>query len=571
MLWKKVEKEIQEFHKNQGLGKDPVAALYDERRKSYSLFSPLLSEEEIEFLRPYIFAYDRFPESPEDSPIPSYNFIDGVWQKPSKGSFATLYHHADKRIPLISVADSDEEDCKKAIDSLERYWKSLEWVEEDLNYRKWVVKNVSRILHYFYEECIREIREQIPKTRLEADKDFWEGKRAADHLEGAAEIALQGEVFPLMIPGHSYWNSYIPGGICAIITPMNFIYGIPWIQILGCYLSGSPFVFKGHPFAGITNSTLIRILLAAGANPRAIAKIEGFGKKVSSLAGDERVAIVSVTGSSFTAEAIRAMRGLRTLHFEGGGCNWAFVDEGYTDEEYRRIAERLVYAKLGLSSHKCTTLHGIAATRPVLEKLLPLLKEEIGQWKIMDPRKTEEPKIIGPAMVHKAITSTRIQEAARKAGLTIHLEGGKVTGDDYSDHAEVVAPIIIGGVRPDTEITVDWDDKGERTFRLATTELFAPILILMEIQDFDEFIRFSLFENEHDLAVSIYTKDERKLYRARLTLGGMLKEQDGTDSALEWESFGASGVGPSGNMGVGYAISTIRLFCRKQKGRHVIM
>ena len=29
----------------------------------------------------------------------------------------------------------------------------------------------------------------------------------------------------------------------------------------------------------------------------------------------------------------------------------------------------------------------------------------------------------------------------------------------------------------------------------------------------------------------------------------MLKENDGTDSALEWEEFGASGVGESGNTG----------------------
>ncbi|RME83521.1 MAG: aldehyde dehydrogenase family protein [Planctomycetota bacterium] len=427
------------------------------------------------------------------------------------------------------------------------------------------------MLLYFYDECIREIREQIPKTHLEADKDFWEGKRAADHLEGAAIPALQGETFPLLVKNHTYWNSYVPGGVTALITPMNFIYGIPLIQLIGCYLSGSPFVYKGHPFAGITNSTLIRMLLAAGANPRAIAKIEGFGKKVSSLAGDSRVSIVSVTGSSFTAEAIRQMRGLRTLHFEGGGCNWCFVDDTYSDEELKKIAIRLVYAKLGLSSHKCTTLHGIAGKKEVLDKLLPYLVEEMKSWKICDPRKTEESKVIGPAMVHKAITTTRIMEAAKKAGCTIHLEGGKVTGDEYSDHAEVVAPVIIGGVTPETTITVDWDDKGERTFHLATTELFAPVLNLMEMKSFEDFLSFALFTNPHDLAISIYTRDEQKLQKARLSLGGMLKIQDGTDSALEWESFGASGVGDSGNMGVGNAISTIRLFCRKQKGRHVVL
>jgi acyl-CoA reductase-like NAD-dependent aldehyde dehydrogenase len=90
----------------------------------------------------------------------------------------------------------------------------------------------------------------------------------------------------------------------------------------------------------------------------------------------------------------------------------------------------------------------------------------------------------------------------------------------------------------------------------------------METPAFDDFVRFSLEENPHDLATSLWTRDDAKLGRARRILGGMLKENDGTDSALEWEEFGASGVGESGNAGVGEATSTIAMFCRKQKGRH---
>jgi acyl-CoA reductase-like NAD-dependent aldehyde dehydrogenase len=92
----------------------------------------------------------------------------------------------------------------------------------------------------------------------------------------------------------------------------------------------------------------------------------------------------------------------------------------------------------------------------------------------------------------------------------------------------------------------------------------------MEVADFDAFLRFSMFQNPHDLATGIWTRDDRKLYRARRILGGMLKENDGTDSALEWEEFGASTIGESGNMGVGEAQATLSIFCRKQKGRHLV-
>jgi hypothetical protein len=50
----------------------------------------------------------------------------------------------------------------------------------------------------------------------------------------------------------------------------------------------------------------------------------------------------------------------------------------------------------------------------------------------------------------------------------------------------------------------------------------------------------------------------------------MLKENDGTDSALEWEEFGASTIGESGNMGVGEVLATISIYARRQKGRHFV-
>ena len=66
------------------------------------------------------------------------------------------------------------------------------------------------------------------------------------------------------------------------------------------------------------------------------------------------------------------MRGVRPVKFEGGGCNWSWVDDGFSDEELKKIAARLAYSKLGLGSHKCTSLHGIAASKATLDRIEPL-------------------------------------------------------------------------------------------------------------------------------------------------------------------------------------------------------
>ena len=550
-------------------GRDPIAALYTERRAGYSLFSVGLSDADCEALRPYLFGRP-IPRKAGDKPVVCLNLVDGEWRRPRE--LVPMKSLADRRITLMEIARTAEADVMQCLDRAHAFWASLEWSKEGLAYRKFVVKNFSRLLQYFYEDCLDELRQQTPKTRLEADKDFWEAKRAADHLEGNAEKAMAGDFIPTMLAGQSYWkDSHLPAGVCAVITPMNFIYGIPGIQIVGCYLSGSPMIFKGHPFSAITSTTLTKMLIASGADPRAVHKLEGFGGDIRNLTTDHRVAVVSVTGSAETAKNIQSGRGVRPVKFEGGGCNWAFIDDGYTDEELNRIAVRLSYSKLGLGSHKCTSLHGIAASKGTLDRIEPMLKKEFGSFQAKDPRLTppEETKVVSPLMVHKASTLVSIQEAARKAGVAIVFEGGQLQDSDYAKNAEVVKPVILGRVTPETRVTVSWDGK-EQEIALALTEFFMPILCTMEVASFDDFVRFSLMVNPHDLATSIWTRDDVKIQRGRRTLGGMVKENDGTDSALEWEEFGASGVGDSGNTGVGDAETTIAMFCRKQKGRHFI-
>ncbi|MGH7474762.1 MAG: aldehyde dehydrogenase family protein [Longimicrobiales bacterium] len=568
---KALTRDIETFNAGGQIGPDPLATRFTARRQAWSLFTPLLADDEIAALRAYVFCYERLSSDTADAPLPIRNLIAGEWRQARRS--AVMPAKFDRRVSLCEIPASDQADVAEALAFAERYWNSLDWAEEVVAYRQWVIRNFARILEYYREECLAEIRHQIPKTRLEAEKDFWEGKRAADHLAGSAILGMQGELLPSLLGGHSYWrNEYLPAGICAVITPMNFIYGIPGIQIVGCYLSGSPFVFKGHPDAAITNTTLTRMMMAAGADPRSLQKIEGFGKGIASLAADPRVKVVSVTGSDETALSIQRARGLGKLVFEGGGVNWTYVDEGFADQELERIAKRLAYSKLGFSSHKCSTLHGICGPARVVDTLAAMVDREFDEWVVKDPRcaAADETKVIGPLMVHTAETTSNIQEAARRAGVPIIREGGKVEDGPYAQNAEVVRPVIMGPITPETELTCDWDRKGAVTFRPAITEFFQPILCTMYMGSFDEFLRFAVTTNPYDLIVAIWSRDDALVQRGRKVLGGMLKENDGTDSALEWEAFGASGVGRSGNTGVGEPMTTIGMFCRKQKGRHLI-
>ena len=198
----------------------------------------------------------------------------------------------------------------------------------------------------------------MPKTRLEADKDFWEAKRAADHLEGNAEKAMRGEHHPDDGPRAGLLEGRVPARRGRrVITPMNFIYGIPGIQIIGCYLSGLAHDLQGPPLQrDHEQRRSSRMLLAAGADPRAIHKLEGFGGDIAPLDERPRVAVVSVTGSAETAKTIQAGRGVRPVRFEGGGLQLVVRRRRLlATRTSAKIAARLTYSKLGFGSHKCTS------------------------------------------------------------------------------------------------------------------------------------------------------------------------------------------------------------------------
>ena len=78
-------KQIAAFRARNQAGADPLAALYSERRKGWSLFSKNLSDAEMEALRPYVFCYDKIPSKPGDAPISIANFIAGEWRAPKRG------------------------------------------------------------------------------------------------------------------------------------------------------------------------------------------------------------------------------------------------------------------------------------------------------------------------------------------------------------------------------------------------------------------------------------------------------------------------------------------------------
>src|SRR2546428_11149811 len=78
----KLKAAIRSFNERGQLGPDPLAARHAERRAGYSLFSRMLSDADIEALRPYLLCYTELPPRRK---LTIRDFIGGVWRAAAAG------------------------------------------------------------------------------------------------------------------------------------------------------------------------------------------------------------------------------------------------------------------------------------------------------------------------------------------------------------------------------------------------------------------------------------------------------------------------------------------------------
>src|SRR5688572_13416505 len=100
-------------------GRDPIAALYAERRAAYSLFSLQMSDAECESLRPYLFGRP-IPRKSGDAPIVALNLVDGEWRRTEE--LVTMQSLADNRVSLHAIARSQQADVAHCIDRAHAFW-----------------------------------------------------------------------------------------------------------------------------------------------------------------------------------------------------------------------------------------------------------------------------------------------------------------------------------------------------------------------------------------------------------------------------------------------------------------
>lgn len=327
--------------------------------------------------------------------------------------------------------------------------------------------------------------------------------RLIDTFRTAAEEAtrITGEVLPLDISArtrnyHGMWKR-VPIGPCSFISPFNFPLNLAAHKIAPALAVGCPFVLKPASRTPIGALLIGEVLASAGLPEGAFSILPSSREDAELLTTDERLKLLSFTGSPEAGWDMKARAGRKKVVLELGGNAACIVDEDWDlDDAVARITIGAFYQ----SGQSCISVQRIIVHESIYGAFKERLVTATRALKMGDPR--EEDTFIGPII--SEVEAIRIEQwirSALDAGATL-LCGGNRNG-------VMVEATLLEGVPEDQPVSCK--------------EVFGPVAVLSAFRDFDEAL-VRVNASAYGLQAGVFTRDLYKAQRAWdvLEVGGVI-------------------------------------------------
>jgi len=360
--------------------------------------------------------------------------------------------------------------------------------------------------------CVTRFRERFDELAfalcVEAGKPIrdaeGEATRLIDTFRIAAEEATRnyGEVQPLDISerakGYMGMWKRVPIGPCSFISPFNFPLNLAAHKIAPAIAVGCPFVMKPASLTPLGAIIMGEVLAECDVLPEGAFSILPASRDGADLfTTDERLKLLSFTGSPAVGWALKAKAGKKKVVLELGGNAAVIVD---ADADLEHAVERLVFGAFYQSGQSCIGVQRIIAHESIYDRFKEMLVAKTRTLVAGNPHERET--FIGPMISEKE--AQRLKgwiDGAVDAG-AILLCGGKLDG------AMLEATLLEG--------VPDGCDANRE-------EAFGPLANLSSFSDWNDALD-RVNDSKFGLQAGIFTRDLHKVLEAwdRLEVGGVV-------------------------------------------------
>ena len=382
-------------------------------------------------------------------------------------------------------------------------------------------------------------RDELARTiALEAGKPIATARaevdRAAFTFRVAAEEAkrIYGEIVPLdWLPGNEGREAHVrrvPLGPVTGITPFNFPLNLVAHKVAPALAAGNPILLRPASQTPASSLALGIIVLEAGWPEDAIAVLPCSTETARPLVEDDRIKLLTFTGSPAVGWSLKARAGRKRVALELGGNAAVIVNE---DADIAYAAERVAWGGFAYAGQTCISVQRVFVHERIWDAFVAELVERVESLKVGDP--LEEDTDLGPLI--DAANADRVGEwldEARAAGASV-LTGGTREGN-------VWRPTVLAGA-------------GEH-LRVSCEEVFAPVVGLTRFADVGEAIDAAA-KSEFGLQAGIFTHDQRVVDAAfdRIDVGGLIVN-DVSTFRIDHMPYGGVKSSGLGREGLRYAI-----------------
>lgn len=391
----------------------------------------------------------------------------------------------------------------------------------------------------FIANKLRERHEELARTiALEAGKPIKaaraEAERAAYTFTYASEEARRfaGEVVPIdgqpNGAGRIGFTARIPRGVIYGITPFNFPLNLVAHKVAPALASGNAIIIKPSPRTPLSALLLGEIFLECGLPKAALQIAPVEVPTIDSILKDERVSMISFTGSASVGWSLRERAGRKAVTLELGGNAPVIIDET-ADLDY--AAERAAFAAFVYAGQVCISAQRLLVHESAAERFIDQFVGRAKKLRAGDPLDEATD-----------ISNMIDEEAARR------VEGW------IEEAVGAGARVLCGGKRKGSllEATVLMNVHAE--MRVCSEEVFAPVATIQTFRDFEE----ALDEANHTrygLQAGVFTRDMSRSLRAfeRLEFGGVMIN-DAPAFRVDNMPYGGVKASGAGREGVRYAM-----------------
>jgi len=410
-------------------------------------------------------------------------YIDGQFVAWQGEAWIDVINPATEEV-ISRIPDGSADDARKAIDAAERAqadWEALPAIQR----AGWLRKIAAGIRERASEISALIVAEGGKIQQLaEVEVAF-----TADYLDYMAEWArrYEGEIIQSERPGENILLFKRALGVTTGILPWNFPFFLIARKLGPALLTGNTIVIKPSEFTPNNAIAFAKIVDEIGLPKGVFNLVLGRGETVGQeLAGNPKVALVSMTGSVGAGEKIMAAaaKNITKVCLELGGKAPAIVMD---DADLELAVKAIVDSRVINTGQVCNCAERVYVQKGIYDRFVNRMGEAMKAVQFGNPAERND-IAMGPLINAAALERVEQKVAlAVQQGAKVVLGGKAVEGKGY-----FYPPTLLLDVRQDMTIMHE--------------ETFGPVLPVVVFETLEEALKMAN-DSDYGLTSSLYTQD----------------------------------------------------------------